>query len=158
MALVQHRNPGETFAGYTQLVVEICCSCGVSFAMPEMLRARAIADHDRWFYCPNGHTQHFTGPTEAEQLRKQLEREKDRAARIAAERDQAAQARDEAKASARAEKAAKTRFKNERDGDRRRVAHGVCPCCGRTFKQLSLHMAAKHPDFVAEADREVGTR
>lgn len=33
-----------------------------------------------------------------------------------------------------------TRLKN-------RAAHGVCPCCNRTFQQLARHMSAKHPDF-----------
>ena len=137
-----HRNPGETFAGYTQLVVEVCCSCGVSFAMPEMLRTKALADHGRWFYCPNGHNQHFTGKTEAQQLSERLERERVRAARLAAERDQAEAAR-------RAEKGRATRFKNERDRERTRVSHGVCPCCNRTFKNLQRHMSGQHPDFAA---------
>lgn len=142
-----HRTPGEMFAGYTQLVTEVCCTCGVSFAMPEMLRAKALADHDRWFYCPNGHSQHFTGKTEEEKLRERLEREQARAGRLASERDQLEAAR-------RAQAARATRFKNDRDRERRRAAHGVCPCCGRTFKQLARHMASQHPGFVADADHE----
>lgn len=35
----------------------------------------------------------------------------------------------------------------------RRTAHGVCPCCHRTVKQLAQHMACKHPEFVAEAGK-----
>lgn len=140
------RAPGETFAGYTGLVVEVCCTCGVMFAMPNMLRRKALADHDRWFFCPNGHQQHFTGPTEAERLNNQLQWERDRAARLAAERDQTESA-------LRAQKSRATRFKNDRDRERRRAAHGVCPCCGRTFKQLQRHMASQHPDFIADADQ-----
>lgn len=34
---------------------------------------------------------------------------------------------------------------------RRRVGNGVCPCCTRTFTNLSRHMTTNHPDFKAEA-------
>lgn len=30
---------------------------------------------------------------------------------------------------------------------KKRIKHGVCPCCRRTFKQLAAHMKTKHPTF-----------
>lgn len=43
--------------------------------------------------------------------------------------------------SAAAQRGVLTRLKN-------RVAAGVCPCCHRSFKQLSEHMKMKHPDYT----------
>lgn len=139
------RERGETFAGYTRLVVESCGVCGVMFAIPEPMKNACLRDHSREFWCPNGHNVHYIGKTEAEKLREKLERETSRAGRLAAERDQA-------RASERAQRGAATRARNERDRLNRRVAHGVCPCCGRTVKQLARHMETKHPGFVVEAD------
>ena len=34
---------------------------------------------------------------------------------------------------------------------KKRVGHGVCPCCNRTFGNLAAHIAQKHPTFTAEA-------
>jgi hypothetical protein len=133
-------NRGDTYAGHTTLEVEVCCSCGVLFAAPRDLLAHALKDHDHWFYCPNGHSQHYTGKTEAQKQRERADREADRAARCAAERDQAL-------ASARAQRGAATRARNQRDRVERRAAAGVCPCCNRTFKQLARHMRSQHPGF-----------
>jgi len=30
---------------------------------------------------------------------------------------------------------------------KKRIGHGVCPCCKRTFSQLSQHMKTKHPHY-----------
>lgn len=133
-----HRMPGETFAGYTQLVTLACCTCGVSFAMPEMLYDKAREDHDRWFYCPNGHNQHFLGRTAAEKLEEQLASERRRSGRLAAERDQT-------QARLRAQKGVTTKL-------RKRIANGVCPVCHRHFAGLERHIAGQHPDFAGTED------
>lgn len=135
MSVATHRTRGETFAGYTNLVVETCCDCGVMFAMPGGLQ-RARREDRGSFYCPNGHGMHYAGETD----RERLQRERDlRAAERAA--------REQAEASAAAQKRAATRARNERNKARKRSADGVCPCCGRTFKQVARHMDAKHPDY-----------
>lgn len=133
-----HRTPGETFAGYTQLYALVCCTCGVSFAMPEMLYDMARQDHNRWFWCPNGHTQHFTGQTAAEKLQEHLDTERRRSGRLAAERDQV-------QARLRAQKGQNTKL-------RKRIANGVCPCCGRHFTNVERHIASQHPDFAKAED------
>lgn len=136
MATATHRTPGETFAGYTDLAVLTCGNCGVMFAMPTAMNRARHEDHGT-FYCPNGHGRAYHGETAEEKLANEREyRAVERAARERIE------------ASERAQRAAAKRARNERDKIRRRVAHGVCPCCKRTFKQLSRHMAAKHPEFA----------
>lgn len=76
--------------------------------------------------------------------------DRERKAREAAERDAnlqriradtAARLRVAAEHSTRATKGHLTRLK-------KRVAAGVCPCCNRTFKDLSRHMAGQHPEYV----------
>lgn len=139
-----HRAPGETFAGHTQLEVKVCGSCGVMFAIPQALEEECDRNHSRYWWCPNGHSRHYVGETDAA---KQA-----RLRKLAEDRESVQRAyRDQAEASARGQKAAATRARNERDKDRRRVANGVCPCCGRTFKQVERHMKSQHPDYVAEA-------
>lgn len=50
-------------------------------------------------------------------------------------------------------------FRRSRDGIKgvlakvkKRVAHGVCPCCNRSFTDLRRHMESKHPEFAHESD------
>ena len=127
----------------TNLVTEECYRCGVLFAMPESLRNSALKHSQKSpgetisFYCPNGHSQSYVGENTEQKLRRQLNEERERRARVAAQRDQA-------EASARAYKGAATKA-------RKRAGAGVCPCCNRTFKQLARHMESKHPDFEPEA-------
>lgn len=52
------------------LVVESCPTCGVVHGIPDVLYRKAKADHRREIYCPNGHTWHYTGETDAERERR----------------------------------------------------------------------------------------
>lgn len=135
----------ETYAGYCDIYLTTCPTCGVLHGIPNDLddEARRLGEHKIEIMCPNGHVWGYAKGEEA-RLREQLERERTRAGRLAA-------ARDQAEAQVRAERAAKTRIKNSRDRERKRVAGGVCPCCNRTFKQLARHMKSQHPDY-AEAE------
>lgn len=116
------------------LIVHECCSCGIAFALPKGLDESALRDHSVWFYCPLGHHQHYIGKTDAQQQRDRA----DRAERSAQyNRDRAAQAI----RSRNAMKGQVTKIKN-------RVGKGVCPCCNRSFPQLSAHMESEHPEFT----------
>jgi|ERR1700677_2767220 len=115
------------------LVTEICYSCGMAFAVPEEWLQNRRKDH-KSFWCPNGHQQSYQGETEAERLKRELEKER-RAQVPMRESLMAAQ-----KAQERAEKALSRHKK--------RSAAGVCPCCNRTVKQLAEHMQSKHSDFM----------
>lgn len=138
-------NRNETYSGYTDLDVEACPSCGVLHAFPSQMNAEAqrLGGHRIEISCPNGHVWGYSGKSAEAK-----ERERREAAEREAARERAL--RDQAEAEARAQKGRATRFKNDRDRIKNRVAHGVCPCCNRTFKQLDRHMKAKHPDYLAE--------
>lgn len=56
-----------------QLNVEYCCDCGMPFAMTADFQKRRRDDHGS-FYCPAGHSQHYTGKTEAEKQRERADR------------------------------------------------------------------------------------
>lgn len=142
---------GHTYAGGTDLKIMTCPCCGITYAIPARLQENAYARGNReivW-YCPNGHQLGYNGQSEdekiAEQLNQQLRLERERTARLAAQNDQA-------RAEARAQKGRATRFKNDRDRERGRVAAGVCPCCNRTFQDLARHMAGQHPGFPKQDD------
>lgn len=109
--------------------------CGLDFALPDSWVTARKRDHAFW-YCPNGHRQHWSGESDVERLERQLRGAR---ARATAAEDQ----REAAERSARAYKGVATRV-------RRRAAHGVCPCCTRTFADVARHMQSRHPDFVAE--------
>lgn len=126
---------------FTDRLVVVTCWCGINHAVPEdlrnfQLRQHANGENPTAIHCPLGHTHVPSGKGEAAELREKLERERSRAARLAAERDQA-------QASASAYKGVATRAK-------RRAAAALCPCCGRSFVQLRRHLEAKHPEYVAE--------
>lgn len=120
----------------TYTLVECCnSSCGITFAVPQTWATERQRDHT-WWYCPNGHRQHWPQESDLERARRQARRAEVRATHY---QDQA----QAAERSARAYKGVATRVK-------RRVANGVCPCCRRTFADLARHMAGQHPDFVTE--------
>lgn len=124
--------PGETFAGYTTLEVDVCKTCGIMFALPEEMLDRARTHPDIWWHCPNGHQWHFPVRTEAQKLKDV----KDSLARERARHEQTT-------ASLRATRGVVTKQKNRL----RRVAKGVCPCCNRHFKDVRRHMETKHPEY-----------
>ncbi len=121
------------------LVIEDCCNCGIAFGMSADFAQRRRDDH-KTFYCPAGHPQHYTGKSETEKLKDQLQ--------SATNRENSLRERNESlhdqllhkNYSIRALKAAKTKVIN-------RVKNGVCPCCNRTFKNLQDHFQSKHPEL-----------
>jgi phage terminase Nu1 subunit (DNA packaging protein) len=123
-----------------------CCSCGVRFDVPTEWYTARRNDHE-WFYCPNGHRQHYTGKSEAERLRDELAREKHRAEQAQARVEDLRRQRDHANARVSAHKGVVTKL-------RKRVALGSCPCCHRKFKDLRDHMRAEHPDWNPEKGAE----
>lgn len=114
-----------------QLQTETCYKCGIVFAVPSYFREKRLLDKNS-FWCPNGHSQAYI-KSEIDQLKSQLEAERrstewQRARANTLEKSLSAQ------------KGQLTKLKN-------RVANGVCPCCKRTFQDLSRHMHNKHPDY-----------
>jgi hypothetical protein len=123
------------------LIVTDCAACGVVFAITEEFRASRQKD-GKTFYCPNGHTLHYS-ESEAERLRKKLERTEQQLAWQRDMREGANRRADAAERKLRATKGVVTKMK-------KRAAAGICPCCNRHFVQLERHMANKHPDYAVE--------
>lgn len=131
----------------TYTLVTCCYSeCGITFAVTERWNHDRRKSHD-WFYCPNGHRQCYTGKSEAEKLRDELEAQKrntqwQRDMRLAAERDATTQRRKAAAA-----RGQLTKIKN-------RVASGVCPVagCKRSFTDVIAHLRTVHPDYHKHED------
>lgn len=129
---------------YSGTLTVVKCWCGMRHAVPAELRNLQLRQHNDGrrkvvsIYCLLGHAHWPAGETKAERLERELQAERDYAGRVVAEREQAA-------ASAAAYKGVATKA-------RKRAAAALCPCCGRSFVQIRRHMAAKHPDYLAEHD------
>jgi hypothetical protein len=124
---------------YTETLVTTSCWCGIHLAVPDNLLRWAKQSQRNSIYCPIGHTFVF-GDSFEEKYRQEQER------RAAAER-RAQATRDLLAAEERSHSATRGHLTRTK----KRVAHGVCPCCNRTFQQLSRHMASRHPEYVQEA-------
>lgn len=116
----------QVFEFRAQLTSEECITCGCVFAFSTTLKNELRRSH-RTFYCPSGHGQVFNTETEAERL-----------AKVVAERD----------AQLGRERAFRVVAEGQLADLRRRTAHGVCPCCKRTFANVARHMKTKHPAEV----------
>ena len=108
-----------------------CCVCGIEVVMPVHYERIRRLDHKFWF-CLNGHEQHFIGESEVERANRLRREAENRSERHRVRRESAEK-------SASAYKGHLTRIK-------RRVGKGVCLYCKRTFKNLADHMETKHPD------------
>jgi hypothetical protein len=137
------------FVGNATFVTEECFSCGILFAMEEQYRTQRLKDKSTW-YCPNGHSQHYLGKSDAA-LRKEAE-EAQRLAetRLSQERTRHEATRDQLKATRGSLSATKGVLTKER----KRTRNGVCTECHRTFPNLASHMASKHPGAVNAANGE----
>lgn len=126
---------------YSGTLIVVTCWCGMKHGVPEELREhqrRQFDNNERpvHLYCPLGHAHVPAGKPKIEYVRERLDWEQNARARANARADQA-------EASARAYKGVATKA-------RKRAAAALCPCCGRSFVQIRRHMAAKHPDYLAE--------
>lgn len=116
-----------------------CCECGIAFAFDKNFHNRRVADH-KIFYCPSGHSQHFTDKSEVERLKEQLKWSRRSADSVRSQLGKAEK-------SVSAYKGALTRTKN-------RIKNGVCPCCKRQFQNLHRHMVAQHADYTSKEANE----
>lgn len=144
---------GTVYAAWTeQLIRDICCNCGMPFAMASTFHDQRLED-GKTFTCPAGHEQHYTRKKNAEQ-------------RLREERDALQRSRDSARARSRhlqdqydAERRSKAAIKGHLTRIRRRIANGVCPCCTRSFSNVRQHMRSQHPDYLEDLlqrEAEVG--
>jgi hypothetical protein len=125
---------GISYQKTITMVTETCCNCGVVFGMPSDLAEVLQNDPNKYFYCPNGHSQHYMKSRE-QRLREEAER------KLRDKENELIQA-------------ANRRLEMERDLKKannklKRVSKGVCPCCNRTFQNLAEHMKTQHSDLKA---------
>ena len=115
--------PATVYVNET-LETEQCCNCGIWFAIPQAVQKRLL-ENGALFYCPNGHSQHYT-KTEIQKLRENLAAEESRHRSTLSRLNE--------------EKAERERVERKL----KRVGRGVCPECNRSFQNLAQHMACKH--------------
>lgn len=123
-----------------------CATCNIDFGIGADFMRRRREDH-AWFYCPNGHSNAYNGPSETEKRATQAERELE-AARSLAQRE--SQRRQRAEAEARTADYRARAAKGQLTKARKRIAAGVCPCCNRQFQNVLRHMAGQHPEFLEQ--------
>lgn len=113
-----------------------CCrgGCGISFAVPSWWEVKRREDHTT-FYCPNGHAQSFLSESDEEKFRRERDNARQQLARVEDEKQEALRAVERAKA--------------ETKKLKKRAASGTCPCCQRSFSNMTEHMKKQHPKFVA---------
>lgn len=111
-------------------VTETCCyeDCNITFAFTRDFYNRVRNDHS-WWFCPRGHTQHYTGESDQQKLERAKIREQ--------------QLNDQLRAAIRDAEATRVALVR----DRSRFVNGVCPCCSRSFENVRRHMETKHPDY-----------
>lgn len=128
---------GEMIHEGEDFVYISCWKCKVHYFLPRHLYRSAKQNSDIWFHCPYGHKAHYPDGETSEEI---MRRERDQA------RQQLARAEEETRlASLRADKAERAHRKLKK-----RAAAGTCPCCQRTFSNMSVHMRQQHPEYVAE--------
>jgi hypothetical protein len=143
-----------TMEATTQLVVETCCVCNMIFAMPREFMERMRRNHRENFSCPAGHEQHYTGKTEAQKLRDELESERRRVIQAQSSRDLAWKIVNSQTADLQAERRSKAATKGHLTRMRNKVANGVCPVpgCHRHFDNVQAHLKSKHEGWLVEHD------
>ena len=117
-----------------------CPCCGIHYCVPRAYMDECRRNPDQHFYCPVGHARHFA-ESESDRLRRERDRLKQETARLEDERRLALD---------RAERAEQTNRRLKK-----RAAAGTCPCCQRTFSNMSQHMRRQHPDYVRETGANV---
>jgi hypothetical protein len=132
----------STITVSTQLSVRTCPDCGGVYAIAQQFlnEAYRLGDFRKMWACPYCYAKRGYGEGQTQKLEKQLaaaQREKawyeERSRSLRQERDHLSKSRDGLRG-------ALVKVK-------KRVAHGICPCCKRSFQDLRRHMESKHPSF-----------
>ena len=111
-----------------------CGKCGVTFAMPETLRAECQEVGHTW-YCPNGHPRVYR-ESDADRYKRLLNDATRKNTELVSEVTRA--------------QIAEHRAETEARRLQKRIGRGVCTCCNRTFQNLARHMQTKHPETVTK--------
>jgi hypothetical protein len=124
----------------TDLTTIVCGSCGGIYAIAERYRHQKHEQGGFW-NCPYCRCSWGFGTSENARLKAQLatkERE------VEQERKRKEWAQQEARVTERRRRALKGQITKVK----KRIGHGVCPCCNRSFENLRRHMTTKHPAYA----------
>ena len=116
-----------------QMMIESCCNCNVKFAMTKEMYESRLEDGNL-FYCPNGHSQHYTKRQDIEKEMQSIKQSMQSSIEFWRDR-------------AKGEKKEVIKYKKNLTRIKNRVKNGVCPCCNRSFENLHDHIKTKHPKF-----------
>lgn len=139
----QHLQRSEIMTTFTESFIETfnivsCYSCTARFAIPSELYRRVVTNHSGSVHCPAcGALTCWPAETEDQKRIKQLE------SKLNWDMEECARQKRNQEAAEASLRGVVTRIK-------RRIGSGICPCCKRSFKQLSQHMAHKHPDYTTK--------
>lgn len=127
----------------TDLSTIACGKCGGIYAIAERYRLHK-QEHGGYWNCPYCQCTWGFGTSEISKIRDRL-----RAAEH--DRDSARKRTEWAQQEARSAERRRRAIKGQLTRVKKRVSHGVCPCCNRSFENLRRHMQVKHPAYtVAE--------
>lgn len=135
-----------TFAIATDYHVICCWNCSGHYAVTERAYSRFSDSGKNWF-CPYCGESTVVVESELTRLKKKVRQLED-------DYKWADYRRANAEEDAKRERASNAAYKGQLTKTRKRIAHGVCPCCTRTFVNLQRHMATKHPDYHVEEGQE----
>ena len=120
----------------------VCGRCGGIYAIAETYRQQKYQKGGYW-NCPYCQCSWGFGTSEIDRLKAQLsakERE------VEQERKRKEWAQQEARITEHRRRA----LKGHLTKTKKRISHGVCPCCNRSFENLRRHMTTKHPAYIKE--------
>lgn len=125
--------------------VGICYRCRCEIWIPRELDQAARKSSKIEFFCAYGHGQVFAeGETEEEKLR----RERNQLIQQLAYKDDQIKTQRELREAIERQLSAS---RGQITKIKKRVGHGICPCCNRMFENLQRHMTSKHPTYASEA-------
>lgn len=129
------------------LVAFTCDKCGATFGVPSIYyrRWQEGAEPGKVVHCCCCGMQWTCSETDKTKLERQLAAER-------AQHDQTRASRDEWRRMERERARQLSATKGVVTRTKRRISHGVCPCCTRTFQNLREHMRNQHPTYQATSD------
>lgn len=135
---------------FTQLQ---CPMCGVYYCLDAEFYQAQQSGRGKGWHCPNGHTL-VVRESDAEKYRREAERLKQQ---LAQKDDTINYQKNRAQVAERQVTAAKGQITKLK----KRAKAGTCPCCKRTFQNMTEHMKNQHPEFdpaVVNLDDEKAKR
>ena len=127
----------------TDLSTITCGKCGGIYAIAERYRAYKQENGGYW-NCPYCQCLWGFGASELSMVRDQLRTAEHQ---VEQERKRTEWAQQDARITERRRRALKGHLTKVK----KRISHGICPCCNRSFENLRRHMKVRHPAYTNDA-------